>query len=58
VLQRLAAGFETGGNMLAAIASHETFIALLRMAIASTMRSVPVVAHRLQPMKENNLRSK
>ena len=40
------------------IITNETFTALLLMAIASTMLTVPVVAPRLQRMKEIIFRSK
>ena len=39
------------------IITNETFTALLLMAIASTMLTVPVVAPKLQRMKENIVRS-
>ncbi len=41
-----------------AIISSETFTALLLMAIASTMLTVPVVAPKLQRMKELVFRAK
>jgi hypothetical protein len=41
-----------------AIITSETFTALLLMAIASTMLTVPVVAPKLQRMKEIVFRSK